>query len=99
MEAGSRHPLLGQGRSAWHICWRDAGKHLSPNSGWPEAAMAGALGIQLGGVNEYAGRVEERATLGDLESSLTSSLIPLALQLMGIASIFLILIFLLLMLW
>jgi adenosylcobinamide-phosphate synthase len=76
----------GQGGSVWRICWRDAGKHLSPNSGWPEAAMAGALGIQLGGVNEYGGRVEERATLGDFGSSLTSSFIPLALQLMVFAS-------------
>ena len=48
--------------------------------------MAGAIGIQLGGMNEYAGRVEERATLGDFGSSLTSSFIPLALQLMVFAS-------------
>ncbi len=91
---------LGKGRSAWRICWRDAGKHLSPNSGWPEAAMAGALGIQLGGVNEYAGRVEERATLGDLGSPLTSSFIPLALQLMVFASFLLgLMLLLLVLLW
>ena len=53
-----------EGQAAWSICWRDAEKHPSPNSGWPEAAMAGALGVQLGGVNEYGGFVEERATLG-----------------------------------
>jgi len=78
---------LGQGRSAWRIAWRDARKHPSPNSGWPEAAMAGALGIQLGGVNAYGGRIEERATLGDSGVPLQPSLIPLALQVMELASI------------
>lgn len=85
---------LGRGEPAWRICCRDAGKHLSPNSGWPEAAMAGALGVQLGGVNEYRGLLEERAMLGDLGGPLTSSLIPLALQLMVIASFFLAVMFL-----
>lgn len=44
---------------------RDAGKHPSPNAGPVEAAFAGALGITLGGVNEYGGRTEDRGTLGD----------------------------------
>jgi adenosylcobinamide-phosphate synthase len=34
---------------ALRICWRDHRKHASPNSGFPEAAFAGALGVQLGG--------------------------------------------------
>jgi adenosylcobinamide-phosphate synthase len=34
---------------------RDAGKHRSLNAGWPEAAMAGALGLSLGGPRQYAG--------------------------------------------
>ncbi len=44
---------------------RDARRHPSPNSGWCEAAFAGALGLQLGGRNVYASRVEERPLLGD----------------------------------
>ena len=44
---------------------RDAGKHASPNSGWPEAAMAGALGVQLGGLASYDGVAHERPTFGD----------------------------------
>ncbi len=44
--------------------WRDGHLHLSPNSGIPEAAFAGALGIQLGGVNTYGGEVIERARVG-----------------------------------
>ena len=44
---------------------RDARKHLSPNAGWPEAAMAGALGVTLGGGASYDGEWIGRATLGD----------------------------------
>ena len=46
---------------AWR---RDAAKHPSPNAGPVEAAFAGALGIQLGGVNTYRGVAEDRHTLG-----------------------------------
>lgn len=41
-------------RSAWSVMLRDAGKHRSPNAGWPEAAMAGALGLALSGPRQYA---------------------------------------------
>lgn len=44
---------------------RDAGKHPSPNSGIPEAGVAGALGIQLGGLNYYKGVPSDRARMGD----------------------------------
>jgi adenosylcobinamide-phosphate synthase len=44
---------------------RDAGKHASPNAGWPEAAMAGALCIRLGGPVRYDGVITERPTFGD----------------------------------
>ncbi len=43
------------GASALRIWRRDGGKHKSPNAGQPESAMAGALGIRLGGKNTYAG--------------------------------------------
>jgi adenosylcobinamide-phosphate synthase len=41
---------------AVRIWWRDGGKHASPNAGQSEAAMAGALGVRLGGTNFYDGR-------------------------------------------
>jgi adenosylcobinamide-phosphate synthase len=40
--------------AAWRIMLRDAKKHRSPNAGWPEAAVAGALGLALAGPRQYA---------------------------------------------
>lgn len=58
--------LLGDDRRGAVRAWRrDAGGHPSPNAGPVEAAFAGALGIRLGGVNTYRGRVEDRHVLGD----------------------------------
>lgn len=51
-------------RQAWAGTLRDAPKHPSPNAGWPEAMMAWLLGVQLGGINRYAGEVSSRATMG-----------------------------------
>ena len=53
------------GRGGWRAMWRDAGKHASPNAGWPEAAMAGALGVLLGGPAWYDGALSPRPTLGE----------------------------------
>jgi adenosylcobinamide-phosphate synthase len=44
---------------------RDAAKHASPNAGWPEAAMAGAMGVRLGGPRSYAGAAFEGVWLSD----------------------------------
>lgn len=49
----------------WRIMWRNARNHLSPNAGWPESAMAGALGVRLGGGAAYDGEWIARQTLGD----------------------------------
>lgn len=58
-------PLVGGStRQAWRAICRDAGAHPSPNGGVVEAAFAGALGVQLGGVNVYGGHREDRGTLG-----------------------------------
>jgi adenosylcobinamide-phosphate synthase len=40
---------------AWRTVWRDAARHRSPNAGYPEAAMAGALGLSLAGPRVYGG--------------------------------------------
>ncbi len=44
---------------------RDASGHRSPNAGWPEAAMAGALGLRLAGPRQYPGRFVDDAWMGD----------------------------------
>ncbi len=51
--------------AAWKVMWRDAAKHNSPNAGWPEAAMAGALGLKFGGPRNYEGQTQELPTMGD----------------------------------
>ncbi len=56
--------VTGRARQAWAACRVDARKHASPNAGFPEAAVAGALGIQLGGEAIYDGEIEARATMG-----------------------------------
>ncbi|ASS76466.1 cobalamin biosynthesis protein CobD [Tumebacillus algifaecis] len=61
----------GRGKRAWQIARRDASKHPSPNSGWAEAAVAGALGIRLGGENRYHGVPSFRAYLGDPTREIT----------------------------
>ncbi|MBO9560026.1 MAG: cobalamin biosynthesis protein CobD [Caulobacter sp.] len=53
------------GGCGWRVMLRDAGKHASPNAGWPEAAMAGALEIQLGGDARYDGETVARPIFGD----------------------------------
>ena len=53
-----------EGRAAWQAMWRDARKHHSPNAGWPEAAMAGALGIALAGPRVYDGELVDDAWMG-----------------------------------
>lgn len=42
----------------------DCRKHTSPNAGFPEAAVAGALGVQLGGASSYFGNIKEKPTIG-----------------------------------
>ncbi len=66
-KAGCLHhkSALHRAGEAWRIMRRDSRRHPSLNSGIPEAAVAGALRIQLGGLNYYQGKPEERARLGD----------------------------------
>lgn len=73
---------------------RDAGNHRSPNAGWPEAAMAGALGIALAGPRSYGGQMIEASYMGEGgRSELVYDDIYDALKIARIADILLIAIF------
>ncbi|KGJ03998.1 adenosylcobinamide-phosphate synthase [Paracoccus halophilus] len=52
---GGLFALAAWSRDAWRVMRRDARRHRSPNAGWPEAAMAGALGVRLSGPRSYGG--------------------------------------------
>ena len=49
----------------WRVLWRDAHRHASPNAGWPEAALAGALGLRLAGPIAYDGVRHDKPWIGD----------------------------------
>jgi len=76
------------GVGAWRCAWRDGcgPAHPIPNAGIPEAAFAGALGVQLGGVNTYEGRSVAMPLMGMARQPLTSDRIPEAIRLMYASS-------------
>jgi adenosylcobinamide-phosphate synthase len=79
--------LLGKdGRNAMRTMLRDASKHPSPNSGYPEAALAGALKIQLGGINYYRGIPRSSPFLGEKTLPLNEHTIGNAVRMMYCAS-------------
>ncbi|MBT6910041.1 MAG: cobalamin biosynthesis protein CobD [Rhodospirillaceae bacterium] len=53
----------------WKVMWRDHGGHASPNAGWPEGGMAGAIGVALAGPRMYQGETVEGAWLGAGEAA------------------------------
>ncbi|MCL5058677.1 MAG: adenosylcobinamide-phosphate synthase CbiB [Actinobacteria bacterium] len=71
---------------ALRVVVRDARKHPSPNSGIAEAAMAGALGVRLGGLNVYGGRESFREYMGDSVFPLIPGHIRQAADLMYLSS-------------
>ncbi|MDJ0388996.1 adenosylcobinamide-phosphate synthase CbiB [Roseomonas sp. E05] len=68
-------------RGAWRAVRRDARRHRSPNAGWPEAAMAGALGLRLAGPRTYGDTRVEDAWMGDGRSGATAADLRRALTL------------------
>ncbi|KAB3532848.1 cobalamin biosynthesis protein [Alkaliphilus serpentinus] len=69
-------------KESYRIMIRDRKNHSSPNCGYPEAAAAGALGIQLGGANYYFGQVVIKPTIGDDIRRATYEDISTAIKLM-----------------
>jgi adenosylcobinamide-phosphate synthase len=69
-------------KGAWRVTLRDGHKNMSPNSGYPEAAVAGALGVQLGGRNRYFGIAEEKPLIGEPEKPMGTNEVKESLHLM-----------------
>jgi len=73
--------LSGKPKHIWSLCQRDAPADPSPNSGWSECAYAAVLGVQLGGINIYRGKVKPKPYLGDPSQPITPAILDRALQL------------------
>ncbi len=74
-------------KRAWRTMRRDARKHRSPNAGWPEAAMAGALGLALAGPRQYPMVTVDDPWLGDGGATADSADIGRALDLFRLACV------------
>ena len=74
-------------KNAFDMMKRDAKKHPSPNGGWAEATVAGALKIRLGGVNYYFGQPHFRAYMGEPIENLEAVHILGAIRMMYTATI------------
>ncbi|PZQ22025.1 MAG: cobalamin biosynthesis protein CobD [Sphingopyxis macrogoltabida] len=73
------------GGGGWRVMRRDARLHASPNAGWPEAAMAGALGLRLAGPIAYDGAMQAKPWIGDGRAEAAAPDIRDALRVYGMA--------------
>lgn len=73
-------------RNSLKILRRDCRSHTSPNAGFPEAAVAGALDIQLGGSSSYFGKITSKPTLGDANQKIVARHLAGAVNLMLLTS-------------
>ena len=79
--------LLGYNfKDSFRIMCRDGKKHLSPNSGIPEAAMAGALGIRVGGPAKYKGKLVVKPYIGEDKTFIEPGLINKAIKVSFLSS-------------
>jgi adenosylcobinamide-phosphate synthase len=79
--------ICGMGFSkSFKIMKRDRRNHKSPNCAYSEAAVAGALGIRMGGNNVYFGKVVEKPTMGDPDKEIKAEMIPMTIRLMYVTS-------------
>lgn len=80
-------------RQALRIGWRDRYQHTSPNCAWSEATVAGALGVRLGGPNDYFGQRVEKPWIGEACREIALADIPRSTRLMMTASLLALLLF------
>lgn len=84
--AFAAHLLSGSGKRAFQTAFHEGAHHASPNSGYSEAAFAGALSIKLNGPNTYHGRVVNKPFIGIAFGNVTQSDIRKACDLMFLSS-------------
>ena len=75
------------GKNAFRVMFRDGRKYHSPNAGLPQGAMAGALGIRLGGINYYRGKKTVKPYLGSSKRKLSLVHIKESINLMYLTSV------------
>ncbi len=74
-------------KQAWKIMLRDRQQHRSPNAGYPESAVAGALETRLGGDNMYFGKRVSKPSMGDAQNPIEREMILKTTRLMRTASL------------
>ncbi|MFH0473297.1 adenosylcobinamide-phosphate synthase CbiB [Kluyvera ascorbata] len=87
------------GVRALRIGWRDRKNHSSPNCAWSEATVAGALGIRLGGPNDYFGERVNKPWIGDEHRPIAIDDISRTIRLMWVASTLALLLFMAVRFW
>jgi adenosylcobinamide-phosphate synthase len=66
--------VIATGRlSLWRFVWRNGRRHASPNSGYPEAALAGILDCRFGGPHYYFGQLFDKPYIGENDRQLTTA--------------------------
>ncbi|AHJ73359.1 adenosylcobinamide-phosphate synthase CbiB [Kosakonia sacchari] len=73
-------------RAALRIGFRDRNNHSSPNCAWPEGTVAGALGVRLGGPNNYFGERVDKPWIGDDTRAIDVDDIGRTIRMMWLAS-------------
>lgn len=86
-------------KQSFRMLIRDGRNHSSPNSGYPEAAAAGALGVQLGGTNHYFGRPVVKPVIGEASRPLNKEDIRKTARLMYTTALLMLLLGLILFAW
>ena len=83
--------------ASWKLCllkfvWKNGRRHASPNSGYPEAALAGILNCRFGGPHYYFGQLFDKPYIGEHERLLTTDDMKKAVRVNRVAEILMILI-------
>lgn len=74
-------------RGSLKTVWRDRRNHPSPNAGYPEAAVAGALGVRLGGINYYGGIPQERPFIGEMKRGFSRRIVRGVIRMMHLTAL------------